>query len=76
LGTPADYARGKAALFPEEYGAVILVVEVPDEIIAVAMDEFFPLSQGIVQFDPGRGLEELQAAWPTLPKYLTPVKLP
>jgi hypothetical protein len=76
LGTPADYARGKAALFPEEGGAVIPVIEVPDEIIAVAKDEFFPLSQGIVQFDPGRGLEELQAAWPTLAKYLAAVELP
>jgi hypothetical protein len=27
---------------------------------------WFPLSQGVVQFDPGAGLEELLAAWPEL----------
>lgn len=69
LGTPEDYARKKAAAFPTEGGAAILAVEVPDDIIALAVDPvFFPLSQGVVQFDEGAGLEELQAAWPSLPR--------
>jgi hypothetical protein len=74
LGTPAEYARRKAALFPEEAGPVILAIEVPDEMIARAIDEFFPLTQGIVQFDSGRGLDELRAAWTDLRKYLIPIE--
>lgn len=68
LGTPEDYARCKAALFPNEGGPVILAVDVPDDIIALAVDPFFPLSQGVVQFDIGSGLDELRAAWPGLAK--------
>jgi hypothetical protein len=30
-----------------------------DDIIALTVDQFFPLSQGLVQFDPGKGLSEL-----------------
>jgi hypothetical protein len=77
LGTPEEYARRKAAAFPDEGGPVILAVDVPDEIIALAVDEvYFPLSQGVVQFDEGAGLEELRAAWPTLPKDIIPVEGP
>ena len=69
LGTPEEYARGKALLFPNERGPVILAFDVPDDLIALAVDEvFFPLSQGVVQFDEGSGLEELLAAWSTLIK--------
>src|SRR5207302_9653452 len=68
LGTPQEYARRKAALFPNEGGPAILAVDVPDAIIALAVNVFFPLSQGVVQFDEGAGLEELRAAWPTLAK--------
>jgi len=63
FGRPDEYARGKAAEFPDEGGAVILVLDVPDEIVRIAATEWFPLSQGLVQFDPGSGLEELMAAW-------------
>jgi hypothetical protein len=74
LGTAQEYARRKAALFPNENGPVILVVDVPDEVIALAVDEvYFPLSQGLVQFDEGAGLEELRAQWPTLVKRLVTV---
>jgi hypothetical protein len=77
LSTPEEYARGKAAAFPAEGGPVILAVDVPDEIIARAVDEqFFPLSQGVVQFDEGAGLEDLLAVWPTLPKRIVPVENP
>ena len=69
FGTPEEYARGKAAEFPDEGGPVILVVDVPQEIVARAVNEWFPLSQGLVQFDSGNGLEELRAVWATLPKH-------
>src|SRR5262245_13316123 len=74
LGTPEEYARRKAAGFPDEGGPVILAVDVPDEIIALAVDEvYFPLSQGVVQFDEGAGLTELRAAWSTLSKQIVEV---
>jgi len=68
FGTPAEYARGKAKQFPNEGGPVILIVDVPDDIVAKAVNEWFPLSQGLIQFDTGAGLEELLAAWPSLDK--------
>jgi hypothetical protein len=75
LGTPADYARRKAAAFPNEGGAAIVAVDVPDDIVALAVDEvYFPLTQGVVQFDEGAGLEELRAAWPTLAKQIQAVE--
>src|SRR5258708_22368681 len=62
LGTPEEYARRKAAGFTNEGGPVILMMAVPDDIIALAVDQtYLPLSQGIVQFDEG-GLEELRAS--------------
>jgi hypothetical protein len=76
LGTPEEYARRKAALFPNEGGPAILAVDVPDEIIALAVNEFFPLSQGVVQFDEGAGLEELKATWTTLWKEIRAVECP
>lgn len=75
LGRPEEYARGKAAGFPNEGGPAILAVDVPDDIIALAVDDvFFPLSQGIVQFDERAGLEELRATWATLPKQILSVE--
>jgi hypothetical protein len=74
LGTPEEYARRKSAGFPDEGGPVILAVDVPDDLIALAVDEvYFPLSQGVVQFDEGAGLEELRAAWSSLPKHIVEV---
>ena len=62
-GNTSPGIAGKAKEFPSEGGAVILVLEVPDEIVQKAATEWFPLSQGLVQFDPGSGLEELVAVW-------------
>lgn len=77
LAPPEKYARDKAALFPDEGGPAILKVDVPDDIVALAVDELhFPLSQGLVQFDEGAGLEELRAAWRTLHKQIVPVESP
>jgi hypothetical protein len=71
LWHPEDYARYKARAFPTEGGPVIIRMDVPDEVIAMAVDEvFFPLSQGLVQFDEGAGLEELQLVWPRLTKQI------
>ncbi len=75
LGRPEDYARYKALDFPNEGGPVIIRMDVPDEVIGMAVDEvFFPLSQGAVQFDEGAGLEELQSAWPRLAKQIVAVE--
>lgn len=76
LSTPEEYACGKAALFPSERGAAILAVDVPDDIIALAVNEYFPISQGVVQFDEGAGLEELQGAWSSLWKEIREVECP
>lgn len=73
LGSPASYARGKARQFPNEGGPVILAVEVPEELVQRAVNFYFPLSQGLVQFDRGAGLEELLAAWATLEKEIRSV---
>jgi hypothetical protein len=68
FGSVEDYARSKAQKFPDEGGSVILAVDVPDDIVEQAVNDWFPLSQGLVQFDHGAGLEELIAAWPVLAK--------
>jgi hypothetical protein len=68
FGQPEDYARSKAAQFPDEGGPVILVLDVPEEIVFKAVTDWFPLSQGLVQFDAGAGLEELIAAWAEVTK--------
>ena len=75
FGRPEEYARRKAARFPAEGRPVILIVDVPESIIALAIDDvYFPLSQGLVQFDLGKGLEELRAVWSELPKHLVPLE--
>lgn len=66
FGRPEEYACRKSASFPAEGGAAILVIDVPDNIIALATNEWFPLSQGLIQFDEEAGLNELIAAWPVL----------
>jgi hypothetical protein len=68
FGRPEDYARSKARQFPDEGGPVILVVDVPEDLVQRAANVWFPLAQGLVQFDPGAGLEELIVAWPVLHK--------
>jgi hypothetical protein len=73
FGRPEDYARGKANLFPDEGGGVILAVEVPEDIILLACNEFFPRAHGLIQFDLGSGLVELRTAWPNLNKTIRPI---
>jgi hypothetical protein len=62
-GDPQIIAAGKAALFPDEGGPAILEIEVPEEILALAINEVTE-----IRFDRGFGLEELRKAWPALPK--------
>lgn len=75
--TPEDYATLKALGFPSEGGPVILKMDVPDAVIALAVvNEYLPLSQGLIQFDRGSGLAELLSAWPQIPKEIVPVEIP
>ena len=74
FGRPEAYARGKASQFPDEGGPVVLAVDVPDDIVQRAVNDWFPLSQGLVQFDLGAGLEELVASWPTLAKEIRSIQ--
>ncbi len=60
-------ARNKNLLFPNEGGPVILEIEVPESLVGKAD------IGGEVRFEPGFGLEELLAAWPSLPKRILPV---
>ncbi len=77
FGRPEEYARKKDAAFPQEGGPVILMLDVPDDIVALAVDPvFLPLSQGIVQFDRGAGIDELLAIWSTIAKQITLVVNP
>jgi hypothetical protein len=76
LHPPEKYACDKSALFPNEGGPAILALDVPDDVIALAVSEYFPLTQGIVQFDEGAGLDELRAAWSTLWKETRSVERP
>jgi hypothetical protein len=68
FGSPEQYARGKANEFPDEGGPVILMVDVPEDVIALTINDWFPLSQGLIQFDRSSGLEELLSAWQNLEK--------
>ena len=75
MGTPREYARRKAVGFQDEGGPAIVAIDVPDGLIALAVDEvYLPLSQGVVQFDEGAGLDELREAWPTLSKHIREVE--
>src|SRR5260370_27106035 len=65
---PEEYAWGKARAANgegrDEGGPAILIRDIPDDIIALAVDEWFPLSQGFVQCDRGPSLAAVRAAWP------------
>lgn len=71
LGSAERYARAKARNFPDEGGPVILEVEVPVGIVDILRDDWaagLVVASNEVRFEPGLGLDELVAAWPTLPK--------
>jgi hypothetical protein len=74
--TPEQYAWGKSRAAAregrDEGSPVMLIVDVPDDIIALTVDAWFPLTQGFVQFDRGPSLTALLAAWPRLEKRIIP----
>jgi hypothetical protein len=57
FGDPDEYAHGKAREFPDEGGPVILVLQVPDEVVQKAVTDWFALSQGLCSLIPVRGLK-------------------
>jgi hypothetical protein len=61
-GSPEIVATGKALLFPDEGGPAIIEFLAPDALVQMAD------VGSEVRFEPGFGLEELLAAWPTLTK--------
>jgi hypothetical protein len=69
LGAPEDVARSKAAIFPDDGGAAIIEMDVPDEVVRLADDY-----GDEIRFSPGAGLEELLRVWESLPKRL--IELP
>jgi hypothetical protein len=54
---------GRARLFPQEGGAAILEIEVPESIAKLGIN-----AGGGIRFIPGFGFEELVNAWPFLRK--------
>lgn len=62
VGTPEYYASMKARLYPGEGGPAVLELEVPVEIVRLAV------YVGDYRFDWEGGLAELLEVWPTLPK--------
>lgn len=68
FGTSEEYAISKHRQFPNEGGPVILVLDIPEEVVNQSASDWFPLSQGLVQFDIGAGLEELLGIWPEIVK--------
>ena len=74
---PEAYACAQSRRCPGDGGPAILVVDVPDEVIA-STDEAdrVLLDQGIVDFCNGRGLEALRDAWPMLQKRVIPFECP
>lgn len=77
---PEEYAWGKsraaASEGRDEGGPAMLLMAVPDDIVALAVDEWFPVSQGFVPFDRGPSLDALLAAWIGLPKRIIPFRDP
>ena len=63
MGTPDEYARLKAKLFPQEGGPAILEIDVPKFVVTLAVHP-----GGEVWFGANFGLEELLAEWQTLSK--------
>ena len=69
-GRPEQYAVGKDRAAVEEGrdegGPAILIFDVPDDVVELAVDDWFPLSQGFVQFDRGIPLTALRGRWKNL----------
>ena len=73
VGHPHEYARRKAANFPNEGGPALITLELPDEVAKTMIAPLGLVCAGQalyvgaeVRFEPGGGLEQLRAAWPTI----------
>jgi hypothetical protein len=78
IGRPEDYARLKAANFPNEGGPATLAFELPDDLADTLVGGVGQLVPGKalnvgseIRFEPGGGLEQLLAVWPDLTKTVT-----
>ena len=65
---PREYAIGKAEKFPNEGGPALLAVDVPEELIELTIDEWFPAENGVVVFDDRHGIRQLLEKWDELSK--------
>jgi hypothetical protein len=61
VGDSLTYARGKAAAFPNERGAAIIAVDVPEEVVRMAALEHLSLFAGLIEYDEGAEVAELVA---------------
>ena len=78
FGSPEEYARGKAANFPNEGGPAILAIELSSELADSMIGGVGELIAGKafhagteIRFELGGGLEQLLAVWPELTKTVT-----
>jgi hypothetical protein len=72
-----EYARRKANNFPNEGGAVILEIEVPDWLVDYFRNHpdgrYYIADSGEIRFELGMGLEQLLQEWPNLTKRIIPL---
>lgn len=59
VGDPLAYARGKAVAFPNEFGPVVVAVDVPDDVVRMAAVEHLSLFAGLIEYDEGADLSQL-----------------
>src|SRR5665213_1678438 len=79
LGEPEMYACYKSRIknFRDEGGPAIVMVDIPDEIVKLAVDEeFLPISQGIVDFREGPVLVARCNVWLKLKRRIIPLNCP
>jgi hypothetical protein len=59
VGESVTYARGKATAFPNEHGAAVVAVDVPEELVRRAAVEHLSLFAGLVEYDEGADVVDL-----------------
>lgn len=59
VGESANYARGKAAAFPNEGSPAIIAVDVPDEVVRLAAIEHLSLFAGLIEYNEAADIGEL-----------------
>jgi hypothetical protein len=61
VGDSHTYARGKARAFPNEGGAAVVAVDVPDEVVRATAVEHLSLFGGLIEYDERAHVVELIA---------------